>query len=103
MSMTYATCQGMRSERTARGGRDGCRASVQSYDGSIIISNYYNSDGILIVRVGTNEGSATFSDYKSSDFIGSFKEFNELLKLYDDIKNKKIKLIRHREQKKEGL
>ena len=37
MAKTYCTCIGMRSERTARGGRDGCRASIQSYDGSIII------------------------------------------------------------------
>ena len=44
MAKTYCTCIGMRGERTARGGYDGCRASVQSYDGSIIVSNYIDRE-----------------------------------------------------------
>jgi len=98
MAKTYCTCIGMRGERTARGSLDGCRASVQSYDGSIIIRNWYDDDGQLKVRVGTNDGSSCCSDWNSEDFQGTFAEFKELLKLYKDIKNKKVSVVRHREK-----
>ena len=99
MAITYTTCCGMRSERTARGGRDGCRASVQSYDGSIITRNWYDDDGTLKVRVGTNDGSSTCSDWNSNDFTGTFKEFKDLLKLVADIKSGKVSVVRHRDPK----
>ena len=99
MAITYTTCCGMRSERTARGGRDGCRASIQSYDGSIITRNWYDDDGTLKVRVGTNDGSSTCSDWNSNDFTGTFKEFKDLLKLAADIKSGKVSVVRHREPK----
>ena len=99
MALTYTTCIGMRSERTARGGRDGCRASIQSYDGSIITRNWYDENGTLIVRVGTNDGSSTCSDWNSNDFTGTFKEFKDLLKLAADIKNGKVSVVRHRDPK----
>ena len=99
MSATYTTCCGMRGERTARGGNDGCRASIQSYDGSIITRNWYDDDGTLKVRVGTNDGSSTCSDWNSNDFTGTFQEFKDLLKLAADIKSGKVSVVRHREPK----
>ena len=103
MALTYTTCCGSRSERTARGGRDGCRASVQAYDGSIITRNWYaedeNGKEVLRVRVGTNDGSSTCSDWNSNDFTGTFQEFKDLLKLAADIKSGKVSVVRHREPK----
>lgn len=99
MAKTYCTCIGMRGERTARGGYDGCRASVQSYDGSVIIRNWYEEDGTLKVRVGTNDYSSCCSDWGSHDFVGTFKEFKELLELANDIRNGKVSIVRHRTKK----
>ena len=99
MALTYTTCCGMRSERTARGGRDGCRASVQSYEGSICVSNWFDSDDQLKVRVGTNDGSSACSDWTSNDFTGTFQEFKDLLKLAADIKSGKVSVVRHRDPK----
>ena len=99
MAKTYCTCIGMRGERTARGGRDGCRASVQSYEGSICISNRIDDDGTLRVRVGTNDGSSCYSDWSSADFNGTFQEFKDLLKLAADIKRGKVSVVRHRDSK----
>ena len=99
MALTYTTCCGSRSERTARGGRDGCRASVQSYEGSICVSNWFDSDDQLKVRVGTNDGSSTCSDWNSNDFTGTFQEFKDLLKLAADIKSGRVSVVRHRDSK----
>ena len=103
MALTYTTCCGSRSERTARGGRDGCRASVQSYEGSICISNRIiedeNGKEVLKVRVGTNDGSSCYSDWNSEDFNGTFQEFKDLLKLAADIKSGKVSIVRHRDSK----
>ena len=99
MALTYTTCCGSRSERTARGGKDGCRASVQSYEGSICVSNWFDSDDQLKVRVGTNDGSSTCSDWNSNDFTGTFQEFKDLLKLAADIKSGKVSVVRHRDSK----
>ena len=99
MALTYTTCCGMRNERTARGGRDGCRASVQAYDGSIITRNWYDDDGTLKVRVGTNDGSSCYSDWSGNDFTGTFQEFKDLLKLAADIKSGKVSVVRHRDSK----
>ena len=99
MALTYTTCCGMRNERTACGGRDGCRASVQSYEGSICVSNWFDSDDQLKVRIGTNDGSSTCSDWNSNDFTGTFQEFKDLLKLAADIKSGKVSVVRHRDPK----
>lgn len=99
MAKTYCTCIGMRGERTARGGNDGCRASVQAYDGSIITRNWYDNDGTLRVRVGTNDGSSCCTDWNSEDFNGTFQEFKDLLKLAADIKSGKVSVVRHRDSK----
>ena len=98
MAKTYCTCIGMRGERTARGGKNGCRASVQSYEGSICVSNWFDSNDQLRVRIGTNDGSSTCSDWSSDDFTGTFQEFKDLLKLAADIKSGKVSVVRHREK-----
>lgn len=99
MALTYTTCCGMRNERTARGGKDGCRASVQSYEGSICVSNWFDSDDQLKVRIGTNDGSSAYSDWNSNDFTGTFQEFKDLLNLAADIKSGKVSVVRHRDPK----
>ena len=99
MAKTYCTCIGMRGERTARGGNAGCRASVQAWDGSIITNNWYDDNGTLRVRVGTNDGSSCYSDWNSEDFSGTFQEFKDLLKLAADIKNGRVSVVRHRVKK----
>ena len=99
MAKTYCTCIGSGSERTACGGNDGCRASVQSYEGSICISNRIDEDGTLRVRVGTNDGSSCYSDWSSEDFNGTFQEFKDLLKLHQDIKSGRVSVVRHRDSK----
>ena len=99
MSRTYATLTGGRSTLTQRGHRDGVRVSCQSYDGSVIVSNRYDCDDKLELRIGTNEGSGTYTDWKSNDFIGTFEEFKELLKLHQDIKSGRVSVVRHRIKK----
>jgi hypothetical protein len=89
----------MRGERTARGGNNGCRASVQAWDGSIITRNWYNDDGTLMVRVGTNDGSSCCSDWNSQDFNGTFEDFKALLQLNADIKAGRVSIVRHRVKK----
>lgn len=99
MSRTYATLTGGRSTLTQRGHRDGVRVSCQSFDGSVICSNRYDSNDKLELRIGTNEGSGTYTDWKSNDFVGTFEEFKELLKLHQDIKSGRVSVVRHRKPK----
>ena len=99
MAKTYCTCIGMRSERTARGGNDGCKASVQSWEGSVIVENYFDDKDQLKVRIGTNDGSSNYTDWSSPDFNGTFVEFKELLQLSKDIKEGKVSVVRHRKPK----
>jgi len=94
MAKTYCTCQGMRGEATRCGGNDGVRVSAQSYDGSIIVYNWYDGDQ-LMVEVGTSDGSRSGS-INGPEFRGSFDEFKSLLKLAADIKSGKVSVVRHR-------
>lgn len=107
MAKTYMTGWGMRGERTARGGRDGVQCAAQSYDGSVIVSNRYveddNGNEHLEIRVGTNDGSSCYTDWNSPDFVGSLEEFKKLLQLYKDIKNKKVSVVRHRDDTKKHI
>ena len=107
MAKTYMTGWGMRGERKARGGRDGVQCAAQSYDGSVIVSNRYveddNGNEHLEIRVGTNDGSSCYSDWNSPDFIGTFEEFKQLLQLRKDIKNKKVSVVRHRDDTKKRI
>lgn len=99
MSATYTTCIGMRGERTARGGSDGCKASVQSYDGSVIVRNWYDDKGGLRVRIGTAEGSSSTEDWNSKEFQGTFEELKELLALASEVKAGRASIVRHRQPK----
>ena len=100
MSKTYSTCVGMRGERTARGGLGGCQASVQSYDGSVIVRNWYGGD-TLMVRVGTSKDSSESLSWgeNSHRFEGTFKEFCQALDLLHDIKTGAVSITRHRAKK----
>jgi hypothetical protein len=99
MSRTYATLTGGRSTLTQRGHSDGVRVSCQSFDGSVIVSNRYDCDDKLELRIGTNEGSGTYTDWKSNDFVGTFEEFKQLLQLHQDIKSGRVSVVRHRIKK----
>jgi hypothetical protein len=99
MSKTYATLTGGRSTLTQRGHGDGVRVSCQSWDGSVIVSNRYDCDDKLELRIGTNEGSGTYTDWKSNDFVGTFEEFKQLLQLHQDIKSGRVSVVRHRIKK----
>ena len=100
MSTFYGLIEGNRGAATRGGSRDsGFRASCQSWEGSIITTMDYNSKDELIVRVGTNDGSSCYTDSNSQDFVGTFKEFKDFLKLYRDIKNGRASVVRHRQKK----
>ena len=99
MSKTYATLTGGRSTLTQRGHSDGVRVSCQSWDGSVIVSNRYDNDDKLELRIGTNEGSGTYAEWKSNDFVGTFEEFKQLLQLHQDIKSGRVSVVRHRIKK----
>lgn len=103
MSATYATCWGMRGERTARGGKDGVTCAAQSYDGSVIVSNEYvedeNGKEQLRISIGTNEGSSCYRDCNGKEFCGTFDELKALLKLNSDIKHGRVSVVRHRQPK----
>ena len=99
MSKFYGTVIGASSTVGTRRGHHDIRVSAQSYDGSVITTLDYDSDEQLRVRIGTNEGSSTCSDWKSNDFNGTFDEFKELLKLYQDIKGGRVSVVRHRKPK----
>ena len=100
MAKTYCMCQGMRGEATRRGGNDGCMASVQAWDGSVCIRNWYDGDQ-LKVRVGTNDYSSCYSN--NIDFVGTYEEFKDLLKLAAGIKSGKVSVVRHREKSNKQL
>lgn len=91
MAKTYCTCTGNRSQQTARGGSAGCVASVQSWDGSVVVRNWYEEDN-LIVSVGTNEASNCCED-TSPRFVGSLEELKALLNLYKDLKENKAEIV----------
>lgn len=102
MSTFYGLIEGNRGAATRGGSRSsGFRSSCQSWDGSVITTMDYNSKDELVVRVGTNDGSSCYTDWNSNDFVGTFEEFKELLKLSKEIKNGTVSIVRHR-QKKEG-
>lgn len=99
MAKTYCTCIGMRGEATRRGGNNGVRVSAQSWDGSVIVKNWYDENDQLRVMVGTNDGSSCHTDFNSVDFTGSLDELKELLKLHQDIKSGRVSVVRHRTRK----
>ena len=98
MAKTYLTAWGCRGTVTRTGGNDGVHVAAQSYDGSVIVENWYNDKEELVIRVDTSERSSCYGDSYHS-FTGSMKEFNDLLQLARDIKDGKVSIVRHRERK----
>jgi hypothetical protein len=99
MSKFYGTVIGASSTVGTRRGHHDIRVCGQSWDGSVITTLDYDSDEKLRVRIGTNEGSGTYTDWKSNDFIGTFDEFKQLLQLHQDIKSGRVSVVRHRKPK----
>lgn len=100
MSTFYGMICGNRGAATRGGSKDsGFRSSCQSWNGSVITTMDYNSKDELIVRVGTSDGSSCYTDWNSQDFVGTFDEFKDFLKLYRDIKDGKVSVVRHRNKK----
>ena len=96
MAKTYLTAWGCRGSVTRTGGNDGVHVAAQSFDGSVIVENWYNDKEELVIRVDTSERSSCYGDSYHS-FTGSMKEFNDLLQLARDIKDGKVSVVRHRD------
>ena len=80
MSKFYGTLIGQaRTEATRRGSdRTGIRASVQSWDGSLVSELNYNHDGKLIIDLSWSEGSSCYGNERL--FNGTIDELREKLK-----------------------
>lgn len=96
MSKFYGMIRGNRGEAT-RGGsaNSGFKATAQSFDGSVITCLDYDSNNNLKVRIELSNYSQTYGD---TVFSGTFEEFKEAMKLLQDIKDKKVSVVRHREK-----
>ena len=73
MAKFYGTLQGNRGEAT-RCGTDRIDVSAQSWDGSVIVSLWYNDNDKLCVRIKTSECSSSYGD--KTIFSGTFEELN---------------------------
>jgi hypothetical protein len=73
MSAIYGMIQGNRGAATRGGSRaSGFKATVQSWDGSIITRMSYGDKGELMVEVEYADGSAS---YGKRAFYGTFEEY----------------------------
>ena len=95
MAKTYCTCRGMRQQAHRTGGNNGCKASVQSYDGSVIVENWYDENNDLMIRVSLDEGSSSCG---TTVWQGKFDGFKEAMELLKDVKEGKASVTRHREK-----
>ena len=96
MAKYYGMIQGNRGAATRMGSANsGFRVACQSYDGSVIVK-VCEIDGEDKFRIGTNNGSACYSDWESNDFVGTFDEVKAMLNLMADIKSGKVSVVRHR-------
>ena len=78
MSAFYGMVQGNRGSATRGGSRaSGFKASVQSYDGSIVTYLSYNDKDELMVEICVSESS---SCYGRQIFYGTFDEYVNKLK-----------------------
>ena len=71
------------------------KASLQSFDGSLIGYLDYDQNNNLKVRIELAEGSTTYGDVA---FSGTFEELKESMKLLQEIKEGKVSVVRHREK-----
>ena len=89
MAKVYSTIQGSAGEATRRGtANSGIRASVQSYDGSVI-TRLESKDDEIILSIDTSDDS-----WGNRQFRGTIKEFNEMCDLYKKIKSGEVKIAR---------
>ena len=96
MSALYGSLRGCRQTITRTGSRNsGMKASLQSFDGSVIGYLDYGSNNQLKVRIELAEGSTTYGDVA---FSGTFEELKESMKLLQEIKEGKVSIVRHREK-----
>lgn len=101
MSKFYSTIQGQAGEATRRGSSSsGIRASVQSYDGSLI-ARLEDVEGQVILSLDTSDDSR--SDCADRQFRGTIEEFNSICQLYKEIKEGKVSITRHREKSNKQL
>lgn len=89
MATFYGQVEGQAQTVAARRGSEnsGIRASVQSWNGSVITRLWYDDDGILWVRVSPTEGSRFCSDGRLPEFWGTF---DELIECFDLWKNRNV-------------
>ena len=91
MSVFYGTVQGNHGEATRQGSKlSGIRGSVQSWNGSIITSMWYDeTTGDLCCEIKTNSGSASITG--ETIFRGTFDQFKAGLKMAQEniVKNSK--------------
>ena len=84
MAKFYSTIQGSAGEATRRGtANSGIRASVQSYDGSVI-TRLESKDDEIILSIDTSDDSR--SSWGNRQFRGTIKEFYDMCDLYKIIK-----------------
>lgn len=72
MAKFYGSIQGNRGAAT-RMGHQSIKASVQSYDGSVITELSYNDEGQLLVDVSVAKDES--STYGQRVFLGTVEEF----------------------------
>lgn len=72
MAKFYGQVNGGKTSAT-RTGHHGLTSSCQSYDGSVITSLSYNTDGKLMVDLSIGEGVST--SYGKTVFYGTFEDF----------------------------
>ena len=83
MAKFYGTLQGNRGEAT-RCGSDRIDVSAQSYDGSVMVSLWYNEDDLMVkIKMASNASTNCFGETLYSG------KFEDLLKA--EIKIKKVK------------
>jgi len=86
MSKFYGTVQGSRSMTTRCGTRNsGIRGSVQSYDGSVISSLWYNDDEKLMVSISTSDYSSSGGFSSDQKYWGTFEDFKTLMNIVKNI------------------
>ena len=88
MSKFYGMIQGNRGAAT-RGGstNSGFKATVQSWDGSVINYLDYDREDKLRLTVSVAEGSSTYGDEVFRGTLDEFKEMCEMYKKHKETKN----------------
>lgn len=98
MSALYGTLQGCRGEATRCGTKNsGIRVSAQSWNGSLIVNMDLNEEGNPVVDIDTSDMST--SCWGNRQFRGSLKEFEEMCKLYNQIKSGEVSVVKHRKKR----